>query len=145
MTTNRHSLVHQIIAEFAPRHIRRPRVLIPGRKLDRKELTSLGVSQSAVVAMPDLVIHDLERDWLFLIDASTRKKQMTEARRVALETHFEQSGRHLILFSAFPSPRDFCRSVESIGWDTHVWIATAPDHIIHFSSQPNLAACVRAA
>lgn len=130
-----HNLLHQIIADFAPRHVRRSRVLIPGRKSDRRSLANLDVAPYANVAMPDVVIHDLERDWLFLIDASTRHRHMTEARRFKLKNHFKPSGRHLILFSAFPDHRSFCRCVTSIAWETNVWIADAPDHMIHFNGE----------
>jgi hypothetical protein len=49
MTISRRNLVHQIIAGFAPRHVRKPRVFIPGRKSDRGALTSLGVAPFAEV------------------------------------------------------------------------------------------------
>jgi hypothetical protein len=132
---SRHNLVHQIIADFAPRHVRRPRVLLPGRKLDRGSLAELGVAPFADVAMPDAIVHDLERNWLFLIDDSTRHRHMTEARRSKLKNHFTPCGRHLILFSAFRDHRSFCRCVGSIAWETHVWIAQEPDHMIHFNGE----------
>lgn len=145
MIPARRNPIHAIIADFAPRHVARPRVLLPGRKSDRSALADFGVAPVADVAMPDVVIHDLDHDWLFLIYASPQRKHMTETRASALKKHFAASGRHLILFSAFPDHRSFCRCVVSIAWETHVWIAAAPDHMIHFSSHPRLAACVRAA
>jgi hypothetical protein len=129
----RSHLIHRIIAEFAPRHVRRPRILHPGRKSDRKSLAEWNVAPWAAVAMPDVVIHDLEHDWLFLIDASARQRHMTETRLAELMAHFASSGIHLIFFSAFTDHRNFCRCVESIAWETHVWIADAPDHMIHFN------------
>lgn len=135
MITARRNPVHEIIAEFAPRHVAKPRVLLPGRKSDRAALADLGVAPASNVAMPDVVIHDLERDWLFLIDASTKRRHMTETRAVALKKHFAPSRRHLVLFSAFSDHRSFCRCVEFIAWETHVWIADAPDHMIHFNGE----------
>jgi len=135
MITARRNPVHAIIADFAPRHVAKPRVLIPGRKADRTALADLGVAPVSDVSMPDVVIHDLERDWLFLIDASTPRRQMTETRAAELKKHFAPCGTHLILFSAFPDHRSFCRCVESIAWGTHVWITDAPDHMIHFNGE----------
>lgn len=85
--------------------------------------------------MPDVVIHDLERDWLFLIHASTRQRHMTETRRAELQTLFAPSGRHLIFFPAFPDGRAYSRAAETIAWETNVWIADAPDHMIHFNGE----------
>jgi hypothetical protein len=135
MTTASRNLVHQIIADFAPRHVRKPRVFIPGRKSDRRALTSLGVAPLANVTMPDMVIHDLERDWLFLIDASPRYRHLTESRRSKLSNHFASSGRHIELFSAFRDHREFSRCIESIAWETNVWVASSPDHMIHFNGE----------
>lgn len=135
MNTERSRLIHRVIADFAPRHVGRPRILLPGRKSDRKSLAEWNVTPWATVVMPDVVIHDLERDWCFLIDASTRRRHMTETRRAELKTHFAPSGRHLVFFSAFPDHRSFCRSIESIAWETNVWIAATPDHMIHFNGK----------
>lgn len=60
---------------------------------------------------------------------------MTEERRSKLHNHFTSSGKHLVMFSAFPDHRGFCRCVESIAWETHVWIADTPDHMIHFNDE----------
>lgn len=69
------------MAEFAPRHVGIPRILLPGRKLDRMALGKLGVPSFAPVAAPDVVIHDLERDWFYLIDAVTAQRHMDESEK----------------------------------------------------------------
>ena len=135
MSTARRNPIQAIIEDFAPRHVASSRVLLPGRKSERRALADFGVAPVGDVAMPDVVIHDLDHDWLFLIDASPQRRHMTEARACALKKHFDPSRRHLILFTAFPDPRSFSRCVESIAWGTHVWIADAPDHMIHFNGE----------
>ena len=133
--TPRVHLTHRVVADFAPRHIARPRVLLPGRKSDRGVLANLGVGPFADVAMPNVVIHDLERDCLFLIDASPRHGHMTETRAAALRKHFAACGRHFEIFSAYADLHHFARFADSIAWETHVWIAAEPDHMIHFNGE----------
>lgn len=135
MTSPRTYIIHRIVADFAPRHIPQPRVLLPRRKLDRLALGELGVPQCAPVTAPDVVIHDLERDWLFIFDAVTSRRHMDEARREKLAAQFTPCGKGLVFFSAFADRDAFSRFAESIAWETEVWIADAPDHMIHFNRQ----------
>src|SRR6478609_6500218 len=133
MTSRRSNLIRQIVADFAPRHVRHPRVFLPGRKLDRLALGEAGVPPFTPVTAPDVVIHDLERDWLFLIDAVTTDRHMNKSRREELSEHFASSGKDLVFFSAFANRDIFSRFAESIAWESEVWIADAPDHMIHYN------------
>ena len=38
-----------------------------------------------------------------------------------------------IYVSAFPDFKEFRRHIDNIAWETEVWIAENPDHMIHFN------------
>ena len=133
MISHRSHLIRLIVADFAARHVRRPRVFLPGRKLDRQALGELGVPPFAPLTAPDVVIHDLEKDWLLLFDAVTSGRHMNQARREQMTGHFTPAGKRLAFFSAFADRNIFSRFAESIAWETEVWIADAPDHMIHYN------------
>jgi hypothetical protein len=38
-----------------------------------------------------------------------------------------------VYVSAFPNFAEFKRWIADIAWDTEVWIAEMPDHMIHYS------------
>ena len=82
-----------------------------------------------------MVIHDLDRDWLFLFDAVNSRRHMDEARREKLAAQFAPCGKELIFFSAFTDRDAFSRFAEAIDWETEVWIADAPDHMIHYNGR----------
>ena len=82
MSSSRNQLIEAIVADFSSRHVRSPRVFLPLRKADRVSLGVLGIPPSDPAAAPDVVIHDLERDWLFLFDAVESRRHMDEVRRV---------------------------------------------------------------
>ena len=82
-----------------------------------------------------MVIHDLDRDWLFLFDAVNSRRHMDEARREKLAAQFAPCGKELIFFSAFTDRDAFSRFAEAIAWETEVWIADAPDHMIHYNGR----------
>ena len=40
-----------------------------------------------------------------------------------------------IFVSAFPDRAEFRKHVADIAWETEVWIASDPDHLIHFNGE----------
>jgi type II restriction enzyme len=128
-----------IVEEFAPRFAPGACLLYLGDTakknlhVDIKQLSGLGISIGEHDKLPDVVLHDAERDWLFLIEAVTSHGPVTPKRVVELEAMFAgcQTGR--IYVSAFPDFAEFRKHLKSIAWETEVWIAEIPDHIIHFN------------
>lgn len=84
---------------------------------------------------PNVVIHDQERDWLLLFDIVNPRGPMDEARREELAAQFSPSGKGLIFLSVFPDWDSFSLHAENIAWETEVWIADEPDHMIHFNGR----------
>ena len=93
----------------------------------------LGIPICDPAVAPDVVIHDQERDWLFLFDAASSRRHMNKPRRENLAAQFAPCGKSLVFFSAFTDLESFSRAAESIAWETEVWIADAPEHMIHFN------------
>lgn len=133
MTSSRTRVIESIVVEFSSRHVRSPRVFLPRRKADRESLGKLGIPRCDPAVAPDVVIHDQERDWLFLFDAASPRRHMNEPRRENLAAQFASCGKGLVFFSAFTDLESFSRVAESIAWETEVWISDAPDHMIHFN------------
>ena len=135
MSRSRTQLIQSIVADFSSRHVRSPRFFLPRRKADRASLGALGIPPCDPVTAPDVIIHDQERDWLFLFDAVESRRHMDEARREKLAAQFTPCGKGLVFVSAFADRDAFGRFAESIAWETEVWIADEPDHMIHFNGQ----------
>lgn len=138
MSQTTQDLIQLALDGFVPRRIRQPEILVAGDKVKRKELRRLGITPSPAEAMPDLVIHDLERDWLFLMDIASPFRRMDESRRDGLRAFFEPCERHLVLFSVFPDMDRYALDAKSIAWGTHAWIAKEPKHTIHHGDRPIL-------
>ena len=85
--------------------------------------------------MPDVVVYDSRRNWLVLIEAVTSAGPVDGKRRKELKELFAGSTAGLVFVTAFTS-RDTMRSfLAHISWETEVWIAEAPDHLIHFNGE----------
>ena len=82
--------------------------------------------------MPDVVLHDSERGWLVVVEAVTSHGPVDNKRYAELTELFAGARASIIYMTAFPSRAAMARYLEDIAWQTEVWIADAPSHLIHF-------------
>jgi type II restriction enzyme len=139
LSTGKHSqLIKQIIEEFAPRFAPGGQVVYVGDTGDKSAyfdselLTRLDVSADFHGKMPDVIIYDSAKQWLLLIEAVTSHGPVNAKRHEELHALFAGAKAGLIFVTAFPTRRQFARYAPDISWETEVWIAESPDHLIHF-------------
>lgn len=96
-------------------------------------LKSLGVPPMAHEKLPDVVVYDEKRKWLFLIEAVTSHGPVSPKRWFELEEAFKNCTVGLVYVTAFPDRPEFRKNAADIAWETEVWIADNPDHMIHFN------------
>ena len=101
--------------------------------LDREKLDQLGVPFTEHDKLPDIVLYDEERNWLFLVEAVTSHGPVSPKRVEELEYSFRDCTATRIYVSAFPDFRQFRQHLRHIAWETEVWVAEIPDHMIHFN------------
>lgn len=101
--------------------------------LESKFLEDLGVPPMSHDKLPDVVVYDEERKWLFLIEAVTSHGPVSPKRWIELEKAFKDCKVGLVYVTAFPNRKEFRRNAADIAWETEVWIADNPDHMIHFN------------
>jgi len=83
--------------------------------------------------LPDVVHFDKEKDTVFLIEAVTSHGPISPKRQIELEETLKDCKSKKIYISAFPDVKEFKRHIDNIAWETEVWIADNPDHMIHFN------------
>lgn len=101
--------------------------------MDSKMLKRLSIPIDQHSKLPDVVIYDPERDWLYLIEAVTSHGPITPKRIVELENLLRNCTAGKIYVSAFPDFAEFKRHTADLAWETEVWIMEHPDHMIHFN------------
>jgi hypothetical protein len=131
-------LIRDIIEQFAPRFAPGS-VLIyagdTGEKMgffDRERLGQLGVAVDNHGKMPDVVLHYVDRDWLLLVESVTSHGPVDAKRHAELMELFAGSSAGLVYVTAFPSRAVMARYLVDIAWETEVWTADGPSHLIHF-------------
>ncbi len=135
------ALVEKIINEFCPRFTPVGKPVYVGDTdkkwayFDADYLRSLGVTVEEYGKMPDLVVHFTEKNWLVLIKAVTCHGPVNPKRLTELRTLFAGSKAGLVFVTAFLSRRGLLKYLGEIAWETEVWVADTPDHMIHFNGE----------
>lgn len=134
-------LVEQIIHEFCPQFTPGGIPIYVGDTeekyayFDQEALNALGVTIDPHGKMPDVVIHDRTRDWLVLIEAVTSHGPIDGKRHDELKRLFANSSAPLVFVTAFLDRAAMVRFLGEISWETEVWVADAPTHMIHFNGE----------
>ena len=99
----------------------------------RKQLARIGVPITEHDKLPDVVLFDPKKNWLFLIEAVTSHGPVSPKRHREIEAFLSRCRADRIYVTAFLSINDFRKYAADIAWETEVWIAATPDHMIHFN------------
>jgi adenine-specific DNA-methyltransferase len=134
-------LVERIIHEFCPRFAPDGVPLYVGDTeekyafFDKARLRALGVEVDSHGKMPDVVVHYVEKNWLLLIEAVTSHGPVDGKRHDELRRLFKSSTAPLVFVTAFMDRTAMVRFLGEIAWETEVWVADAPSHMIHFNGE----------
>lgn len=135
------ALVRQIIDEFCPRFTPSARPLYVGDTkkkwayFDEDGLRSLSVVVREHGKMPDVVVRYTDKNWLVVVEAVTSHGPVNPKRLSELKSLFSGSRAGLVFVTAFLDRRGLLKYLGEIAWETEVWVADAPDHMIHFNGE----------
>lgn len=101
--------------------------------LETDALNSLGVNLDSAAKIPDVIVHYTAKNWLLLIEAVTSAGPVDGKRRKELKKLFAGCRAGLVFVTAFETRRAMQSFLSHIAWESEVWIAEDPDHMIHFN------------
>ena len=140
LSPGKHNEVQKaIVEEFAPRFAPGSRLLYLGDTakknllMDDKGLAALGIPINEHDKLPDVVLYDERQKWVILIEAVTSHGPMSQKRVTELEVMLGECTVGIVHVSAFPDFTEFKKHMTTIAWETEVWLADTPDHMIHFN------------
>ena len=128
-----------VIESFGPRFAPGAVVLYIGdtaRKhvvLDHETLAELNIGITEHDKLPDVVLYDQKKHWLFLIEAVTSHGPVNPKRHREIEHMLRDCSVQRIYVTAFLDRRSFRKFAADIAWETEVWLVETPDHMIHFN------------
>jgi len=142
LSPGKHSeLIKAIIEEFAPRFVPGSVLVYAGDTgdkwgyYDEALLNKIGIEIHNHGKMPDVIIFQPAKNWLLLIESVTSHGPVDPKRHEELAELFKKATAGIIYVSAFPDKKTMNRYLDNISWETEVWVAEAPTHLIHFDGQ----------
>lgn len=140
LTPGAHSeLIRQIINDFAPRFAPGSSVIYVGDTgakvghFEEERLAKMGVTVDQHGKMPDVVLYYGDKDWLLLVESVTSHGPVDSKRHNELASLFEGAKPGLVYVTAFPDRGVMGKYLRDISWETEVWCADSPTHLIHFN------------
>ncbi len=100
---------------------------------DTEALSELRIGINQHDKLPDIVLYDKKRNWLFLIEAVTSHGPVNPKRHAEIESMLEGCPAARVYVTAFLDRAAFRKYAADIAWETEVWIAQNPGHMIHFN------------
>lgn len=128
-----------IIEEFAPRFAPHSECLYVGDTIQKdmvkniKKLSELGLEITLHDKMPDVVLYRGDKKWIYFIEAVTSVGPMNPKRVLEIKAMTANVTSGKIYVTAFPDLATFKKFSEQLAWETEVWIADMPDHMIHLN------------
>ena len=134
-------LIEQIISQFAPRFAPGATVIYVGDTGDKAgyfqehHLADLGITVDLHGKMPDVILYHATNNWLLLVESVTSHGPVDAKRHNELTELFSDARASLVYVTAFPDRTVMARYLRAISWETEVWCADAPTHLIHFDGE----------
>jgi hypothetical protein len=139
-STGKHNQLQKaIIEEFAPRFAPNSECLYVGDTIQKDlmkhedRLKELGFNITLHDKMPDVVLYRADKDWIYFIEAVTSVGPMDPKRiqEITSMTKGVKSGK--IYVTAFLDFKTYKKFSEQLAWETEIWLAELPDHMIHLN------------
>ena len=133
------ALQKAIIEEFAPRFAKGAEVLYVGDTenkdlvKNREVLKRIGVRITDHDKLPDVVLYVKRKKWIYFIEAVTSVGPISVKRMEEISLITKKCKVGKIYVTVFPDRKTYKRFIDQLAWETEVWIADNPDHMIHLN------------
>ena len=134
-------LVKEIINEFVPRFSPGGQLLYVGDTedkwayFDEKRFKKLSLDFDSHGKFPDVIVHMKDKNWLLLVEAVTSHGPVNPKRHKELKDLFGKAKAGLVYVTTFLTRKDLNKYLGDIAWETEVWVADSPGHMIHFNGK----------
>jgi BsuBI/PstI restriction endonuclease domain/BsuBI/PstI restriction endonuclease HTH domain len=134
-------LIKEIVDKFCPHYTPGAEVMYigdAGSKFavwEKAALKKIGVVIDEHGKMPDVVVFHKTKKWLVLVEAVTSHGPVNPKRHFELKQLFQKSKVGLVFVTAFLDRKTMSKYLGDIAWETEVWVAESPSHLIHFNGE----------
>ena len=128
-----------IIEEFAPRFAPNAECLYVGDTIEKDlvknadKLKELGFEITLHDKMPDVVLYREDKNWIYFVESVTSVGPMDPKRILEITEMTKAVTAGKIFVTAFLDFKTYKKFAEALAWETEVWIAEMPEHMIHLN------------
>lgn len=128
-----------IIEEFAPRFAPNSECLYVGDTIEKDlvknvdKLEKLGFEITLHDKMLDVVLYREDKNWIYFVESVTSVGPMDPKRILEIEEMTKDVKAGKVYVTAFLDFKTYKRFSEDLAWETEVWIAEMPEHMIHLN------------
>ena len=128
-----------IIEEFAPRFAPNSECLYVGDTIEKdlvknaEKLKELGFEITLHDKMPDVVLYREDKNWIYFVESVTSVGPMDPKRILEITEMTKDVTAGKIFVTAFLDFKTYEKFAEELAWETEVWIAEMPEHMIHLN------------
>jgi hypothetical protein len=128
-----------IIEEFAPRFAPNSECLYVGDTIEKDlvknvdKLAKLGFEITLHDKMPDVVLFREDKNWIYFIESVTSVGAMNPKRVLEINEMTKNVTAGKIFVTAFLDFGTYKKFSQDLAWETEVWIADMPEHMIHLN------------
>ena len=132
-------LIKAIIEEFRAQFLPTSNIVYVGDTMnktayrDKKLLKRLHISCDEHGKLPDVILFVSKENWWVVVESVTSHGHISAKRNIELEELLKDSTADKIYVSAFPDKTTMKKYISDIAWETEVWIADNPTHLIHLN------------
>ena len=133
-------LIKQILETFCPQFVPGAEIVYVGDTeqkwgafFNRTLAQKIGVQTNAHGQMPDVIVYHRAREWLVCIEAVISNGPIDDRRRDELTNLFGSAQVSLVFVTAFLTRAAMRKYLVEMAWESEVWCADAPSHLIHFN------------
>ena len=134
-------LIKDIVEKFCPHFTPGALVVYLGDAGEKHKIHDANYLQNLDIVvdphgkMPDVIVHLPAKNWLVLIEGVTSHGPINIKRHNELKILFGKGTAPLVFVTAFASRKAMVKHLSEIAWETEVWIAESPSHLIHFNGE----------
>lgn len=98
-----------------------------------EKLKGLGFEITLHDKMPDVVLYREDKYWIYFVESVTSVGPMDPKRILEIEELTKDVMAGKIFVTAFLEFKTYKKFAEELAWETEVWIAEMPEHMIHLN------------
>jgi len=104
-----------------------------GANMTNEIMKKLGFEITLHDKMPDVVLYREDKDWIYFVESVTSIGPMDSKRILEIKEMTKDVTAGKIFVTAFLDFKTYKKFAEKLAWETEVWIAEMPEHMIHLN------------